>query len=50
MTSFSIFRQHWKNQENFLSNVLNTFENITENGTFAPMESNGANAPLSLIF
>ena len=37
MTSLSIFRQHWKIQEN-LSLVLNTFENIMENGAFAPKE------------
>ena len=30
----SIFRQHWKN----LSSVLNSFENITENGAFALKE------------
>ena len=39
MTSFSIFRQHWKKEiEKKLSKVLNTFENIMENAAFAPME------------
>ena len=39
--TFSIFRQ-WKN----LSYGLNTFENIMENGAFAPKR---ANAPFSII-
>ena len=34
MTSFSIL----DNIEKTISKVLNTFENITENGAFAPME------------
>ena len=34
MTSFSIFRQHCKNSKKF-SLVMNTFENIMENGAFA---------------
>ena len=36
MTSFSILRQHWKKFKKNLSKVLNTFENIMENGAFAP--------------
>ena len=35
LRSFSIFRQHQKCKKN-LSKVLNTFENIMENGAFAP--------------
>ena len=38
MTSFSILRQHWKKIMKHLSSVLNTFENILENGAFAPKE------------
>ena len=38
MTSFSIFRQHWKIKKTNLSWVLNTFENIMENGAFALLE------------
>ena len=37
MTSFSIFRQLNKFKKN-LNKVLNTFENIMENGAFAPNE------------
>ena len=37
MTSFSIFRQNKKNQENFKLS-LNNFENIMENDAFAPKE------------
>ena len=37
MTSFSILDNIEKNQEN-LSKVLNTFENIMENGAFALQE------------
>ena len=47
MTSFSIFRQIEKNQEN-LSKGLNTFENIMGNGVFAPnIIDNGAFAQRS---
>ena len=35
MTSFSISRQHWKNQEKI---KLSFFENIMENEAFAPKE------------
>ena len=38
MTSFSIFRQHWKKNKKNLSKVLITFKNILENGAFAPMQ------------
>ena len=39
MTSFSIFRQHRKKKfKKKLSEALNTFENIMENGAFAPKE------------
>ena len=38
MTSFSIFGQHWKKIKKNLSKVLNTFENIMEDGAYAPME------------
>ena len=38
MTSLSIFR-HWKKKiKKNLSKVLNTFENIMENGASAPKE------------
>ena len=30
----SIFRQHWKKVKKNLSKILNTFENIMENGAF----------------
>ena len=33
---FSIFRQYPKTIQKNLSQVLNTFENIMENGAFAP--------------
>ena len=38
MKSFSILDSIEKNQENFLSWVLNTFANIMENEAFAPKE------------
>ena len=38
MTSFSIFRQHWKKLKKNLNKVLNTLENIMEKRAFAPME------------
>ena len=38
MTSFSISRQHPKKFKKKLSKVLNTFENIMENGAFALLE------------
>ena len=38
MTSFSIFRQLGKNSRKNIYIVLNTFENIMENGAFAPKE------------
>ena len=38
MTPFSIFRQHRKKFKENLKTVLNTFENIMENGAFAPEE------------
>ena len=38
MTSFSIFRQHFKIFKKNLSQVLNTFENIMDNGAFALLE------------
>ena len=47
MISFSIL-DNIKKIKKSLSKVLNTFENIMENGAFAPMD--GANAPLSIIF
>ena len=37
MTSFSIFRQHLKKSRKKLSKVLNTFENIMENGALFSM-------------
>ena len=37
MASLYIFRQHWKIQEK-LGQILNTFENIMENGAYAPKE------------
>ena len=39
MTSFSIFRQIEKNQEK-ISKVLNSFENIMENGAFSQRSIN----------
>ena len=38
MTSFSIFNTIETNFKKNLSKVLNTFENIMENGAFTPME------------
>ena len=38
VTLFSIFKQRRKNSSKNLSKVLNLFENIMENGAFAPKE------------
>ena len=38
MTSFSIFRQHWKIQEKFKSSFEYLKKIIMENGAFAPKE------------
>ena len=38
MTSFSIFRHIEKKIKKNISNVFNTYENIMENGAFAPKE------------